>query len=296
MTLPNFIVGGVPKGGTTSLDDYLSQHPEVYMARKEPRYFLYDAGNEDHRNRTGHFPIRTTAEYIALFDDVTTEKAIGEATPFYMLSPVAQRRIPDELPEVRLIFSLREPIARAYSEYWMFVSQGRENRPVEEALAEGTDYVRYGLYVDYLKIWYERFDRTRIKVTLFDDLKENPLTVFRDICRFLEVSDDFAPDLAIRNKGHKPKNLGLTRFYARLKSNTAFMAIYPRLPAGIRTAAVGVRNKNYETIPPLPEDIAHRLSVYYRDDINRLEALIDRDLSIWKRDLPELTVPLSNQG
>jgi hypothetical protein len=285
MTLPNFIVGGVPKGGTTSLDFYLNQHPEVFVAKKEPRYFLFDAKNEDHRNdKTGHFPIRTRAEYIALFDGVTTEKAIGEATPFYMLSPVAQQRIPAELPEVRLIFSLREPVARAHSAYWMQVRLGRETQTVEEALAPGTSYVQNGLYAAHLIKWYDQFDRAQIKVTLFDDLKVKPLVVFQDICRFLNIRDDVIPDLTVHNKGYKPKNLALGRLFAQVKSTSLFKAIYPQLPPNIRQMVIGVRDKNYEAIPPLPEEISRRLRMYYREDIAQLERLICRDLSFWNSD------------
>lgn len=283
MTLPNFIIGGVPKGGTTSLDYYLGQHPEVYMARKEPRYFMFDPEDRDPNGKYDNITVRTRAQYEALFDGVTTEKAIGEATPFYMLSPVAIRRMPVELPDIKLIFSLREPIARAYSAYWMNVRQGKETLPVHEALTEDSFYVRAGCYSSYLAGWYRAYDPSRISVVLFDDLKSTPLPVIQGICRFLEVGDEFSPDLTVRNKGQMPKNLTLARLNAQLRNNPVTMALYKSLPTQLREAVVGARDKNLQDIPPIPEDIVRHLSAFYHDEISRLEEILKRDLSAWRR-------------
>lgn len=119
MRLPNFIVGGALKAGTTSLNYYLKQHPDVYMCPlKEPRYFAYEIDNPDHVQGRGlYFPIKTWEQYTTLFAEAGEQSVIGEVSPHYMISPIAPQGIHDRLPNVKLLFSLRQPVKRAYSVY-----------------------------------------------------------------------------------------------------------------------------------------------------------------------------------
>ena len=104
MTLPNFLVIGVPKGGTGSLHDYFRQHPEIFMPRlKEPRFFSHDG-----RGNRVKFPVQTLEEYEALFEDAAGATAVGEATPHYLSFPEAAGRIHALLPGAKLIASLRK--------------------------------------------------------------------------------------------------------------------------------------------------------------------------------------------
>jgi hypothetical protein len=284
MRLPNFIVGGAIKGGTTSLNYYLKQHPDVFMSVfKEPRYFAYDPGNPDHVEGRGlRFPIRTLEEYAALFEEATGEKAIGETSPHYLRSSIAPQLIKDTIPDARLIFSLRDPVKRAYSSYWHRVRLGLEDRPVEEVLTEGDQAVMHGLYYTSLSNWYERFEPSRIKIILFDDLIRDALGVFADICRFLEIDDTFVPDLAVKNKGGAMKNQRLGRLYEQIKTHPLRQAINPLVPERLRLMMVSTRNSNFEEPPPMPPVVVRRLNDYYHDEIERLESLLHRDLSTWK--------------
>lgn len=284
MQLPNFIIGGALKAGTTSLNYYLKQHPQVFMTEfKEPRYFAYEADNPDHVEGRGlRFPVRTLAEYTALFDGVDGQKAIGEASPHYLISPVAPQRIRDTIPHARLIFSLRDPVKRAYSIYWHGVRLGQENRPVEQALTEGEYAVTHGLYYAWLCHWYQRFAPSQIKVVLFDDLQHDAAGVFADICHFLEIDEGFAPDLTVRNKGGALKNKGLGRLFERLKTHPLRRVIDPLVPRRARSAMIEARNRNFEEPPPMPEALTRWLYAYYRQDIVQLEGLLQRDLSAWK--------------
>ncbi len=284
MRLPNFIVGGALKAGTTSLNYYLGQHPDVYMSPfKEPRYFAYDPDGPTNGDGGLHFPVTTLEQYAKLFAGVTNEKAVGEVSPHYIISPIAPRLIHDTLPGVRLIFSLRHPLKRAYSVYWQAVRLGNENRPVEQALTEAEHRVRNGRYFALLQNWYATFDPAQIKVILFDDLAHDALGVFQDVCRYLDVDDTFVPDLTIRNKGGALKNQRLGRFYEQLKSSPLKQALDPLVPERLRDRVNDMRSQNFEEPPPIPPAVAERLHAYYRADIEQLENFLGRDLSAWKQ-------------
>ena len=283
MRLPNFIVGGALKAGTTSLNYYLKQHPDVYMSPfKEPRYFAYDPAGPTNGDSGLHFPVTTLEQYAELFAGVSNETAVGEVSPHYIISPIAPQRIRDTLPDVKLIFSLRHPVKRAYSVYWQAVRLGNENRPVEQALTEAEHRVRNGRYYALLQNWYAVFDPAQIKVILFDDLARDALGVFQDVCRYLGVDDTFVPDLTIRNKGGALKNQRLGRFYEQLKNSSLKQALDPLVPERLRERVNDMRNQNFEEPPPIPATVAERLHAYYRADIEQLEGFLGRDLSAWK--------------
>lgn len=292
MNLPNCVIAGVPKSGTTSLYHYLGQHPDVYVTgKKEPRYLLIDtdeSGREigmDPNTPFEHLPIKIKNfdDYVALFDGVAGEKVVIDASTYYAFSQVAIKRLRQLMPEVKIVFSLRDPISRAYSDYLMNLHQKRELRKVEDALVEGEFYVECGRYYTYLTPWFEAFDPSQIKVVLFDDLKKDALAVHQDICRFLGIDDTHVPDLTIRMKGGKPKNEALFNFIFRAKKTSLFKKIYPKLPTTIYKTwrEVSVRYV-FEKDATLPQDVAQRLYDNYRDEIVQLEKLLGRDLSAWK--------------
>src|SRR5881628_1693582 len=140
MMLPNFLIIGAAKSGTTSLYQYLRQHPEVYMsAVKETNWFAYEG------QRDSWYSVRTAEEYERLFDGVTVQRAIGEASPQYMKSAVAAKRIAARLPGVRLVAILRDPIDRAYSGYLNSLRDAMERCSTDEAMRPGTRFVDQSL-------------------------------------------------------------------------------------------------------------------------------------------------------
>jgi len=283
MQLPNFIIGGALKCGTTSLFYQLDQHPEVFMCEpKEPRYFLYEiAQAEQSDKRALNFPARTLEEYAALFEGSAGFKAIGEASAHYFNWPAIAPKIKDTLPDVKIIFMLRNPIDRAYSHYLHAVRIGAENRPVEEGLAVTESRISLGCYAEKLETWFATIDSKQTKIIIFDDFVKNGLHVFADVCRFLDIDDSFTPDLSVQNKGGRVKNQRLDLFLEKVKSHPLRKTINPLVPKSIRAAFKDMRQRNMEKAPPLPPAIVLQLSDYYKDDIKRLETLIDRDLSAW---------------
>lgn len=121
MELPSFVIGGAPKAGTTSLFSYLDQHPEVFTSNpKEPHYLASEEGK-----RTVCGARFTRSEYEDLFSEAHSSQVAGEASTWYLqlahrVAPEAARMI----PEARWIFLLRDPVDRAYSDYWYHIYRG----------------------------------------------------------------------------------------------------------------------------------------------------------------------------
>jgi hypothetical protein len=284
MHLPTFLIAGAVKGGTTSLNYYLKQHSEIFISPlKEPRYFAYDPAETARRGENDlAFPIKTWEAYTELFAGVTTEKAIGEASPHYMITPFAARRISETIPDVKLIFSLRHPVRRAYSVYLHQVRLGNEQRPVHEAFSEDEHRVRNGRYYSLLVPWFDLFDNSQIKVILLEELIQDPLRLLNELYRFLEVREGFVPDLTIRNKGGALKNRRLGRLLEKIKAHPLQQRLNPYLSARLRSMAITIKNNNLTEALPLPEEVEKRLGDYYREDITQLERLLEKDLSCWK--------------
>lgn len=285
MTLPNFLVAGVKKASTTSLYYYLDQHPQIFMSPiKEPKFFAYDPADPacvsaDH-NR---FPIRTLADYEALYANANGARAIGEASPLYIDSAFALQQISRLLPDARIIFSLRQPVERAYSLYLMGIRDGVERRTFYEAVHG--DLARWAgfKYYQALKPWFDQFGHEQIRVVLFEDLKKDPVGVTQTLYAFLGVDPTFVPDTSEQhNVGGVPKNMALQRTVTQIRRSRLRKLIVDYVPESWRNAYTRLHKNNLQKAPPMPQDAARLLSDLYREDVQALQALLQRDLSIWK--------------
>lgn len=313
-TLPNVLVIGAAKSGTTSLYDYLDQHPEVFMSPvKEPRYFAYaedlgdfdegrseDAGGrpamhgpgEEWANRDAVF---TMERYRALFAQAGGRRAVGEASPVYLYSEAAPARIRQCLPEAHLVVILRDPAERAYSHFMHLIKTGREPlRDFEAALdaeperrAEGWEwswhYQALGFYHRQLRRYLRRFDHAQLTVYLFEDLKRDAAALAQDLYGTLGVDDRFVPDVSVRHrKTGVPRLKRLQRFLFNPDNPLRRLSRFV-LPEAVRERLlVKMKNANVSK-PPLPSAARARLIDAYRDDVRQLEDLIGRDLSAWLR-------------
>jgi hypothetical protein len=195
--LPDFIIGGAPRSGTTWLYHLLDRHPAIYMARPvhpEPKFFLVD----DLYRRGLQYYARTW------FEAVPEAKKAGEKSTNYLESPTAARRIHQHLPGVKLVFILRDPVERAYSNYLWSKSNGLENESFERALAlEETReanlserwrparphaYFSRGLYADLLGPYLELFDRRQILCLRFEGIREQAALLADQLHNFLGVA------------------------------------------------------------------------------------------------------------
>ncbi|MEM8501873.1 MAG: sulfotransferase [Cyanobacteria bacterium P01_D01_bin.1] len=296
MILPNFLIIGSAKAGTTSLHYYLNQHPEIYMtAVKEPRFFAlegetlnFNGPDKDIINSTS---ITTYEEYLALFDGVSCEKAIGETSPLYLYSAKALQRIQHYLPSVKLIAILRNPADRAFSCYTHLLREGYEPLSFEDSLKAEEDrirdnwahlwhYTKAGFYYEQLKPYFDSFEKKNIKVYLYDQLASDPMGLLKDIFSYLKVDENFEPDLTQKNISGLPKNRLLhSALNRRSGLRSAFKAV---VPEGIRKGlSKELQSWNLKDKPRITDENYHLLASLYREDILKLQNLIGEDLSAW---------------
>ena len=192
--LPTFLIAGAMRCGTTSLNAYLREHPEISMGQTKEVHF-FDQNYE-----------RGTDWYLQHFPDSDGSNAVGEATPGYMYLPEAAGRISSTLPDVKILILLRDPVERAHSHYWHNRSVGREKLDFAEAIASEPkrlersrsyrarySYLDRGRYGRQLENMLRHIPIERVLIQTFDEITSDPTTVFRRTCRFLGVADDFMP-------------------------------------------------------------------------------------------------------
>lgn len=296
MTMPNFLIIGAEKSGTTALYTYLQQHPQVYMSPvKEPDFFSYDDGKQDRREQ-GRVPahhVTNLDDYLGLFRAVSTETAIGEASPYYIYAPQAPERIQRYMPNSKLIAILRDPAERAYSNFlhcaWLrrepLTDFAQALQKEEARIREGWEalfhYRRKGFYYAQLRRYFDRFGRDQLKVYLHEDLESDPLGVLGDLCSFLEVDETFVPNLSAKyNRSGVPKNETFHAVVTRFRQSKLKRLLPDQLVRRLRDP---VRALVLAEAPQLSAEVRKDLVGLYCEDILQLQDLIQRDLSKWLR-------------
>lgn len=296
---PNFFIIGAAKAGTTSLYMYLSQHPEIYMSpQKETNYFAFkdipfsnmnfsSREEKEYVNKVYSNSVTDEEVYTALFEKVTTEKAVGEASTSYLhfLYPDVPKKIHENIPDAKLIAILRNPIERAFSAFLYFVREGVE-RITDFSTAIRSEnwrrdrYLKVGFYYEALIRYFEFFEKDQIHIYLYEDLKKKPCVLMQDIFHFLNVDEAFVPEMSIKfNVSGIPKSRMLHNLI--YKTPKAIKTVFNPIitPKLNRT----IRRLSYYNLyrPKLNPDARRILFEMYHEDILKLQDMIDRDLSDW---------------
>jgi Sulfotransferase domain len=228
--LPDYLIIGAQRAGTTSLHRYLVQHPAVgtTLRTKGVHFFdtAYDRGMSWYAAR---FPTRLYAWYVARRHGV--ELVTGEASPYYLFHPHVPGRVAEHLPQVKLIALLRDPVQRAYSHYQHEVARGFETLPFEEAIAAEPDrlaaetgrlladpgyrsfahqhhsYLARGRYAEQLDRWRARFDDRQLLVLSSECFFREPEATFRRVLEFLELPA-FTPGAYEKHNAHDYRRMG----------------------------------------------------------------------------------------
>jgi len=307
--LPNFVLIGAPRSATTALHFALEQHPEVFVSsNKEPCWLLFDdAGtplhgvHKDLIQRMRYRSVRTRPEYEALFVGAHGQhRAVGEASPAYMYFPAVAARIGALMPEARLLVILRQPVDQALSLYTVrqrgSVTEGAELvkgfiAKLETETADTSGYglglAEYGRYHRHLQPFFERFNRDQIRVMLTEDLETDQVAFFAGLFRFLGVDATFRPDLPSRiNESGTARSVFVHRVLTGNQAAKRMLrAILPEVATRrLRYLQHRIQGANLERThiisPNLRRDLTER---FYGEQIVKLEAMLGRDLSAWRR-------------
>lgn len=294
--LPNFLIIGAAKSGTTSLFDVLSQHPSVYASpRKEIGFFThedrFENGVEWYQNtyfsESLGFPVRM------------------EATPAYLtwsekVAPRIQELYKDR--PIRFAAIFRDPVKRAYSNYWHRVRMNHEDPKVvsftdaiqtedkrlqdnwQQLQYDGNPkygYFRGGCYASLLKPYLELFPRERFFFLLQEDLHKNFKHVMAGLLHFLEIDDQYDLNPMTSNKSAVPRDEGIHNLFKKLKKTKISLYIKKIIPQNLRrwiTKDALLKEIEY---PPMEDAIKKELYARYEDEIKELEMILGRDLSHW---------------
>lgn len=299
VTMPTFLIIGAAKAGTTSMYEYLRQHPDIFMsAVKEPLHFASHAMNRrwtgpgDDWLRARYLDLARVEDYEALFEGGTHALARGEASPIYLHTEGCAERIRAALPDARLMVLLRDPVDRAFSHFRMHLQGNRETagsfaeavRLEEERIRQGWSpafhYVRRGFYYRQLEPYLRLFPREHLRIYLYEDIVKDTAVVVRDAYAFLGVDPDFTPDTEKRyNIGGTPARAALPTLLRGASRVTAFIrCLVPKvLRQPIRLRLKRMAEKKIVVDPQTRADLIKE----YRPDILKLQEMLGRDLGPW---------------
>jgi hypothetical protein len=297
--MPNFLMIGAAKSGTSSLYAYLRQHPQIFLSEvRECEFFALEGCTPAFKGPGDAVAfsryVTTLDGYMALFRRAEDYMAIGECSDLYLYSADAARRIRNYVPGMKFVVMLRNPVDRAYSHFQQFVRDGREPLSTfEEALdAEASRmaagwhphwYLKArGFYSAQLATYLELFPRDQLSIHLYDDFVANPLGVIQSLFTFLRVDPTFVPDTTLRyNVAGTPKSRLLHDLLAR--PSRMKNLVKPLLPTKWRHR-VRARLMNRNLVPhatQIAQSTRNRVSELYRDDVLQLQEVLRRDLSNW---------------
>lgn len=278
----SFIGIGAQKAASSWLHDILSDHPQVVMpAVKELDFFSYHYENG-------------AAWYERQFESRPAALQVGEVSPSYLHEPAVIERARHYSVDLRIVVSLRDPVQRALSQHRHLVRLGMVDAAdtrFESALARNPTYIEQGLYHHHLSRWFEAFGRARMHVVLMEDIAQDRAAVARDLYRFLGV-----------NEGHQSRALNLTSNPSYVVKSAALDRSVRLVRRGMQVLGAGKawrtignmgirelyrrgnRRASSAVIPPAMPDTLRALRLAFREDTDKLGALIGRDLSAWRNE------------
>lgn len=316
---PDFLMVGAMKSGTTSLYTELKNHPDVYMPELEVGFFDIDdirqhpdffkmCRGDWHYHSYQHQHEELVRWYRSLFDDASEGAVRGERSTTYMASSVAPRRIKDAVPDARLIFMLRDPVPRAYSNYWHLLRSGEATGSFEHTLRyRHSALFDRGLYRSQIERYMSLFDREQLKFLVFEQFVREPEKVLEEVCEFIAVDAGGLrtgdAELEHRNRGRYPWSMtfqyALNRglFHGLLDGHRYLNSHLPALryealgfgPVGrlwhegivFALKALSRINCSRRANPVMKDTTRRMLTDLYEDRNRGLSELIGRNLSEW---------------
>lgn len=300
---PDFLLIGAPKAGTTALHAALAPHPELFLsAVKEPKYYLcgdapppaYRGPGDAHSNQEW---IWQRSGYHDLFEDAPESALVGESTPFYLHSRDAQRRIAADLPAVRMIAVLRDPVDRAYSN-WMHLwvdglepcrdvveACAREEQRIADGWAPFWQYRGLGRYGEQLEELFTHVAQEQVLVLRYREIVDEPAETLNRVCRFLGVAEGIVDSIPAGNSrpfvtpGRRTTLLGPV-----VRAGARAGAFFP--PEVWRKASrpliEQLHQRGHPARPRLTPQMRAALREPFLEDIELLEKVTGESFDLWR--------------
>jgi len=271
LLVPDFLVVGAMKAGSTTLMDYLVSHQEVGIPNEEINYFDKDSNFE-----------KGIDWYAKWFESFSKHKIVGEKTPAYCYEPKAVERIHQQNPAMKLVWILRNPVKRTYSNYWHYIRIGKELLSVNDCLDQEEQrikediykgYFKRSVYADQVERYLEYFPMSQMHFIIFEEFVRNPEENLKELSNFLGITPaKFTQKPLVSNKGYKPFCIP-AEYYARQWFGYGWVH-----------KIVHNLNKLFGSkYTPIDKDLEASLYKRFIPQNQRLEKLLNKDLSFWNK-------------
>jgi hypothetical protein len=301
--LPDFLLMGAPKAGTTALHAALAQHPELFLSPvKEPKYYLcgdspppaYRGPGDAHSNQEW---IWQRQRYLDLFEGAGEDQLAGESTPFYLYQRDARRRIATDLPAARLVAVLRDPVDRAYSNWMHLWADGlepcadvveaceREKQRIDEGWAPFWHYRGLGMYGRQLDDLFQHFPAEQVLVVRYRTLVEDPRRALNRVCAFLGVATDVVTSIPAGNSRPfvNPSRRTTVLGPVVRAGASAGRFLPPEAWRRVSRPIIGqLHQRGHSARPRLTVEQSERLREPFLEDIELLEKVTGGDYADWR--------------
>lgn len=293
---PHFFIVGAPKCGTTSISQYLNQHPDLFVLRGEPHFFGRDIDY--------NAPRLSPRQYRTICQAAGHGRLVGDRSTWYLYSRKAASEIYEFNPNARIIAMVRNPADMLYSLHAHQYQRGRRDdvASLSDALAREADrrigrevptnvrfveslfYSEIPRYTEQIRRYHRCFGADQVRVVLFDDLVRHPSQVYRDLLDFIGVDPSFEADFSVHNAAAPTPDTWLFR---RWKASTLRYRARSLVPEPVyrsiraRRRRQLMRSARRAPRPPLPMALRARMNEMFAGEIQQLGALIGRDLDHW---------------
>lgn len=294
MTKPNLFIVGAAKSGTTAMNDFLNQHPDIFMAKKELHFFGSDLDIDQ--------PKLTEQQYLDFFKEGQGKKIIGESSVWYLFSQKAAEEIKAFSPEAKIIILLRNPVEMMQALHRQNIYDGNEDiADFEEAVSAVAErkngrrlpknpehlscllYTEVVKYYQQVKRFYDVFGKENVHVIIYDDFKKNNLEAYRSVLNFLRV-DAFEPVFDIVNSNKEVGNIAVHQLIKhppnKLREIVRVAIPYKPLRHFLMESISKWNVKKVER-QPINEQFKKKLQQEVSEDVIQLSKLLQRDLTFW---------------
>ncbi|MGH8522664.1 MAG: sulfotransferase domain-containing protein [Gammaproteobacteria bacterium] len=300
MRKPDFFIVGAPKCGTTAIQYYLGQHPDIFLPDKEMDFF----GSDQQFTR----PRCTIERYLAYFNtpEAKFRRRAGEKSVFYLYSQRAAYEIRDFAGAADIIIMLRNPVDMLYSLHSHMLRTGGEEiedfraaledesirkqgarLPRNELIISGLFYMEVGKYTDQVKRYFDRFGREKVHIIIYDDLKQDTASVYRETLCFLNLDERFQPRFEVVNPYKQVRSKTFRNLLWTLKSNPLARSLArATVPRPLRHEVfqrLRQLNTKYVSRPAMDPELRVELQHTFHPEVQRLSELLGRDLTHWCR-------------